>query len=201
MKLVKFLCLVVLVGISAAVASAGSIDPKVTINCTTKCPGVSQYAVPLHAVPLHDPPWAPPLGFSETDPLTIAFGVGNTLDYTYTGPVKTLTGNSSNCGHAGKCLWIEITDIPDADAPISASCSSNFLASACFGVYGPTFNSNGTFNEAFAFSMGTINDETYVVSEQPSINTTPEPSTMLMFLSLGPAIGFAKKRWNARQSA
>jgi hypothetical protein len=196
MKLVKFLCLVVLVGVMAAAASAGSIDPKLTINCTTKCPGASQ-----NFVPLHDPSFAPPVGFSETNPLTIAFGVGNSVDYTYTGPVKDLTGNSSNCTTAGKCLWIEITEIPDADAPISTSCESNFLASACFGQYGPTFNSDGTFNEAFAFSMGILTDQTYVVSEQPSINTTPEPSTLLMFLSLGPAIGFAKKRWNARQSA
>jgi hypothetical protein len=40
-----------------------------------------------------------------------------------------------------------------------------------------------------------------ITVESNVVNPTPEPSTLLMFLSLGPAIGFAKKRWNARQSA
>jgi hypothetical protein len=39
-----------------------------------------------------------------------------------------------------------------------------------------------------------------VDANEPNV-ATPEPSTMLLFLSLGPAIGFAKRRWDARQSA
>jgi len=35
----------------------------------------------------------------------------------------------------------------------------------------------------------------------PSISATPEPSTLLMFLGLGPVIGFARKRWGAKLSA
>jgi hypothetical protein len=201
MRFVKTLCLVALVAISAAAAHAGSIgtDPKVTINCTKNCPG----AVGSNFSPSGDPSFMYPMGFTKTDPLTLAYGVGESLDYTYTGPdVYVSTTNSGPLLGKYKYLYVEITGIPtDLPTPPTFNCGGNVFFPACFGVTGPIF-SGDTYSEIFWFSDGELsNGATYSVSEQPAVNATPEPSTMLMFFSLGPALAFAKKRWNARQSA
>jgi hypothetical protein len=199
MKFVKMLCLVALVAMSAAAAHAGSIgsDPRVTINCIKPCTSVAR-----NFVPFSDPSF-PPGGFTPNTALTIDFGVGNTLDYTYTGMTQTLEPNphTGSCGSHG-CLYVEILDIP-VSSNATFSCGGNVFFPACFFVSAPHFNpGDTTYDEIFGFSMGQLVDgATYSVSEQPAVNFTPEPSTMLMFFSLVPALGFAKKRWNARQSA
>lgn len=188
MSFVKTLCLVALVAMSAAAAHAGSIgtDPKVTINCTKNCPGVANNFV-SH---LGDPMFSPPLGFKATDPLTIPYSVGGVFDFTYEGPDVYLDPANSNA--LKKYLYVFI------EAPIPVGTMFD-CGGTVFLDCGPIYLGNGA---GFDFTLGSLmTGEQISITEQPLIGETPEPSTMLLFLSLGPAIGFAKKRWNVRHSA
>ncbi|MGB8543338.1 MAG: PEP-CTERM sorting domain-containing protein [Candidatus Acidiferrales bacterium] len=195
MRLVKTLCLVALVAISAAAAHAGSIgsDPKVTINCTKNCPGVVG-----NAIPLVSQPFSPPTGFKTSMPLILGFHVGETFDFTYEGPDVTLSPSNHNA--LQKYLYIFIQSTPTDPIPPGTqfSCGGT-LFSFCTNAF---LGNNLGPGEGFEFSGGSlITGEQLSVSETPLVGETPEPSTMLMFFSLGPALAFAKKRWNARQSA
>ena len=189
MKLVRILSLVALVAISAAVVKAGSIknhnsassDPKLTINK----PGglVTRGAQPFVIQTF---------GSSVTSigtPLMIPFSIitSGTEDLEYIGPPNKIHN-----------MWVEIVGIPLSDTQ-SFSCTSDIFASFGMGnCGGPSFQVGGKV--LFDLFGGTLNSgDQIAVTLTPS--PTPEPGMLLMFLSLGPAIGFAKKRWDSRQSA
>jgi hypothetical protein len=185
MKLVKVFCMVALLAVSAAAVKAGSIDkdPKFTIN---KPSGIAE-------------PGFKSFG-KNADPMF-------TVELEYMGP--TISS-------------LVVTLAPSADFWTG---SSNIFTSVAFGgsPFGALFTggtlTRGEFIDVILQSPGpgpfTVDfpmDFTCVESCNSGgangltvmnnlPNPTPEPSTILMFLSLGPAIGFAKKRWNARQSA
>jgi hypothetical protein len=188
MRFVKMLCLVGLVAMSAAAAHAGSIgsDPKVTINCIKPCQGVASHAQPN--IPT----------FSG-DLLTLAYSsLGTTFDYEYTGPTKSFSGPPY--------FYVDITGIPFPPS-VPFSCGGDVFSSSCiYATIGITCANPGCtsflLEDQFSLTGGPlVHDTEYSITLAPDISTTPEPSTMLMFLSLGPALAFAKKRWNAKLSA
>jgi hypothetical protein len=95
-------------------------------------------------------------------------------------------------------LYLEITGIPLTE--FFSGCSSDIFGLPCeFRGDGGT---SSTYNELFRFTDGFLTSgEFFSATITPSVNEiTPEPSSILLFLSLAPAIGFAKKRWNSRQT-
>jgi len=185
MKLTKVLCIAALVAMSAAVANAGSIlgdsnspsDPKLTVN---KPGGLfhSAFASPMNLVMFSST--------SQMHPLIVS--MLGTTDYEYTGP---------GTNH----MYIEVFPANPSEA---YTCSSDIFKS---GNTGPApwncssavaANSPGV--EFFLFDGMLTHDEQIVVSLE---SVTPEASTVLLFLSLIPALFFAAKRWNgnARQTA
>jgi hypothetical protein len=177
MKFVKTLCLVALVAMSAAAVRAGSIsdDPKITIQKPVG--GVTGNAHPLICTNCFPP------GGTINHPLIIP-GFGS-FDFMYE-PPNPMTKLFN--------LYVEILNPPAG----TYVCSSNIFA-VC-GVSSPGHPPSGL---EFHFGGGgyLTSGEEIVATLSPGLTGTPEPSTMLLFLSLGPAIGFAKKRWNSRQSA
>ena len=180
MRLTTALCLLVLVGMSAATAKAGSIknDPKIQIN---KC-----------CDPVGDPTFPPPNAFSISHPLVITYAVPFSITYEYVGPTVMVP----SAGHPD--LFVEIKDIPNTGVTFTPG--GNVFSGPFSTTFGGCDNpSCSLLNLIFGFSGGTlVHDDSYNVSVTPDVNSTPEPSTLLLFLSLGPAIGFARKRWNAR---
>ena len=180
MKLTKVLCIAVLAAMSAAVANAGSIanDPKLTVN-----------GKPIGGVV---PNVIQTFGVSVThigSPLMIPFSIilSGTEDLEYVGPPSAIHN-----------MWVEIVGIPLADMQ-SFSCTSDIFASFGGGnCGGPSFQVDGKV--LFDLTNGTLmSGHQIAVTLTPS--PTPEPGMLLMFLSLGPAIGFAKKRWNVKQAS
>jgi len=192
MKLVRILSLVALVAISAAVVKAGSIknqnsasgDPKLTVN-----------GKPTGGVTRGPQPFViQTFGSSVTSintPLMIPFSIitSGTEDLEYIGPPNAIHN-----------MWVEITGIPLSDTQ-SFSCTSDIFKSfndPAGNCGGPSFQVGGKV--LFDLFGGTLmSGDQILVNLTPS--PTPEPGMLLMFLSLGPAIGFAKKRWDSRQSA
>jgi hypothetical protein len=186
MKITKIVCIAALVALSAAVANAGSIanDPKLTVNGK---PGGGVISNPgAHPFVIQT------FGSSVThigSPLMIPFSIilSGTEDLEYVGPPNAIHN-----------MWIEIFGIPLADMQ-SFSCTSDIFASFGGGnCGGPSFQVDGKV--LFDLTNGTLlSGHQIAVTLTPS--PTPEPGMLLMFLSLGPAIGFAKKRWNVKQAS
>jgi hypothetical protein len=188
MRFAKVLCMAVLVAMSAATVKAGSIandngtDPSVTINRCPKCdPIIFGKSVQFKATPLDIP-------FAD-----IGMGI---IGYEYEGPPASI-----------KDMWVEITGIP-VTGPSSELgepfyCNSDIFVSTiggkCIGS-GALVTSSGTV----LFELKTKGMPMQMLDSGSIIGinvsgATPEPSTLLLFLSLAPAIGFAKKRWSSRQ--
>ncbi len=183
MRFAKILCMAVMVAMSAAAVKAGS-DPRITINKCTKGCDLTTFGKSVQ---------------NKLTPLDIPFtdiGMG-LIGYEYVGPPMSINH-----------MWIEVTGIP-VTGPTSELgepffCNSNiFNSTAIKGVCvgsGALVTSSGTV----LFELRTKGFPAQMLDsgEIISVNVqgpTPEPSTMLLFLSLAPAIGFAKKRWNSRQ--
>ncbi len=195
MKLVRILSLIALVAVSAAVANAGSIKPKAKSSAngdptlTIKKPGgglatkggVNPFVIQTFGNSVEN----------INTPLLIPFSIINNpsgKEYEYIGPPMTLPS-----------MWVEITGIPLTDGQ-PFTCLSDFFSSLGGGnCGGPSFQVDGMVRFHLFGNSSLQSGDIASVTLTPS--ATPEPSTLLMFLSLGPAIGFAKKRWNARQSA
>jgi|GEM_PF-5783737 len=201
MKLVKMFCMVALLAISAAAVKAGSInnDPKFTINKppgSSVVPGFRSNANPLSVIVID----FNASNLSFLDPVIFPWDPGKQIDLVYDGVGPLVISNSSP-------LYIGIASgIPFGT---QFSCGGNAFLTC---DKGQILNCGGSgplvaCEEGFLFggynAVGnTVTPGTMLMATlEPQLNETPEPSTMLMFLSLGPAIGFAKKRWNARQSA
>jgi hypothetical protein len=194
MKFARFMTLAALVAVSAVGVNAGSIkpnskeapgDPKLTVNGKPIGGVTNQGARPFVIQTF---------GSSVTHigtPLMIPFSIitSGTDDLEYVGPPNAIHN-----------MWVEIVGIPLSDTQ-SFSCTSDIFKSfndPAGNCGGPSFQVGGKV--LFDLFGGTLNSgDQILVNLTPS--PTPEPSMLLMFLSLGPAIGFAKKRWNARQSA
>lgn len=185
MKLVKVFCMVALLAVSAAAVKAGSIkneDPKVVIQ-------------------------KPGGGTGIADPGFKAFGKNAdpifTVDLEYLGPTITslvvaLTPSTD--------FWTGSSDIftnpvEFGGSPFGALFTGGTLThdELIQVVLQTTGSGPYTVNFPMDFTCGTnCSNGGLTVLTTLAIPPTPEPSTILMFLSLGPAIGFAKKRWNAR---
>jgi hypothetical protein len=188
MKLAKILCMAtVLVAMSAAAVKAGSIhdngkDPSVTINRCPKCDPIIFGSSVEHSTSPLDIPYA-----------DIDMGL---IGYEYEGPPASINH-----------MWIEITGIPvtgpGSELGQPFYCTSNIFVStkggSCIGS-GALVTSSGTV--LFELKTKGIPPQMLDSGEIISVNVAggaPEPSTLLLFMSLAPAIGFAKKRWNSRQ--
>jgi hypothetical protein len=195
MRLTKVLCIAALVAMSAAVANAGSIlnnkppdDPTLTVNKPGKGHVISQ-GHPLTLMTFTD------AVTSAMHPLVINYsllGSSEMLQF-----VSDAPGGATETIHN---MFIEIVGIPPGppgDPQLDFfSCQSNFFTSlgggSCGGgiPFGPQIGFelfNGTLTTGDIISVTLAN--------------TPEASTVLLFLSLIPAVFFATKRWNARQTA
>jgi hypothetical protein len=190
MKLAKLFCMVALLAVSAAAVKAGSIkneDPKVVIQ-------------------------KPGGGTGIADPGFRAFGKNAdptfTVELEYMGPtisslIVTLAPSTDFWTGSSN---IFTNPVEFGGSPFGALFTGGTLTRGEFidvilqspgpGPFTVDFPMDFTCVESC--NSGGANGLT-VMNNLP--NPTPEPSTILMFLSLGPAIGFAKKRWNARQSA
>jgi len=196
MRFVKVVCLVMLIAISGAAAWAGSIgggDPTITIN--GKKPGFRSLVTCPSGFTCFTTKGSggvnAGLGQSKPDPIIIPFSLGGLSKYEYLGPTSPLNFPPG-------FFWVEITGIPSGEG---FACGGNVFSPACAQFI--TITGGGTtFTDEFRFMDGSlVAGEQLSISQSPNISAVPEPGTILMFLSLAPAIGFAKKRWNAIQSA
>jgi hypothetical protein len=184
MKLTKVLCIAALVAMSAAVANAGSVlgDPKLQINK----PGGTFKSQGIHSLVTCNPGETCFSINTESHPLIINGGNLGMFNYEYIG-VSTLTK-----------LWVEVDPAPCIDSP--NDCYQGEPGSVFADVV-PVFGGPGGF-PFFKFFDGSLSSgQAFVVDVSPVTTPTPEPGTVVMFLSLIPAIGFGMKRWNARQTA
>jgi hypothetical protein len=200
MRLTKVLCIAALVAMSAAVANAGSVlnDPKLTVN--TKPGGHALPFAAHHNLLLPCPPGDNCFTNAVIHPATpikINWSLLNsgteTLFYQGNGIITSpANGNPPR-------IWIEIFGIPlGAQFSEIFNCSSNAFTSQGLGVCGGS-NTVAT-SSIIEFSMygGTLTPGDAFTA---TLTSTPEASTVLLFLSLIPAIFFATKRWNTRQTA
>lgn len=215
MKLAKVLCIAALVAMSAAGVSAGSIlpnsksggDPKLTINkpgggvigasksfhsnagvtdmVALKYNGSSPLFSMLVDINSTANPWQ---GFSNVYNGFSVFQSPFAFDFSgASSPAGSQCGDAApgsvNIGCPGFILPGQIIDI-----------IVNFANSSQTGILSipDTFSCVGGGQSCS--SGGLTVDATNVVA-------TPEPGTVIMFLSLIPAIAFGMKRWNARQTA
>jgi hypothetical protein len=185
MRLTKVLCTAMLVAMSAAVANAGSVlnDPKLTIN------GKPGGNAPFGAHPFTTPTCFPgETCFSvntESHPLIINGGNLGAFNYEYIGTATLFK------------LWVEVNPAPCPDTPNDCYTAG---PGTVFADVVPVFTTTGL--PFFKFFGGSLTEnEQFVVDVTPITTPTPEPGTVVMFLSLIPAIGFGMKRWNARQTA
>jgi hypothetical protein len=201
MRLTKVLCIAALVAMSAAVANAGSVltDPKLTVNGK---PG--GHVIPFaahHNLLLPCPPGDNCFTnavIHAISPIMISWSLldngSQTLFYQGNGTI-----NSPANGNPPR-IWIEIFGIPMADqqGPIF-NCSSNAFTSAFgTGVCGGSDTVATSSTIEFSMFGGTLTPgETFTAT----LTSTPEASTVLLFLLLIPALGFAAKHWNTRQTA
>jgi hypothetical protein len=200
MRFVKVVCLVMLIAVSGAAAWAGSIggDPTITIN--GKKPGTGFRS--LVSCPAGFTCFTAKgsggvnagLGQSKPDPIIIPFTLGGLNKYEFLGTPSKPGPLTFPPGF----FWVEITGIPSGEG---FACGGNVFSPACAQFITIT-GGGSTFTDEFRFADGTlVAGEQLSISQSPNIDTVPEPGTILMFMSLVPAIGFAKKRWNAIQSA
>jgi hypothetical protein len=202
MRFVKVVCLVVLIAMSGAAAWAGSIgggDPTITIN--GKKPGHfrSQVSCPTGFTCFTAKGSGginAGLGQSKPDPIIIPFTVGGLDKYEFLGTPSKPGPLTFPPGF----FWVEITGIPSGEG---FACGGNVFSPACAQFI--TITGGGTsFTDEFRFSglpSSLVSGEQLSISQSPNVGTVPEPATILMFMSLVPALGFAKKRWDAKQSA
>jgi hypothetical protein len=180
MRFLKILCLVAVVGLmSAAAVKADSApgDPKFLLSK----PG--------------DPVCPPPGGAdymcfavnSPTDPLFVA-DLNTPFEFVWDGStVLSTIWTSFNAGPAGTVYTCESVDIFTANA----TCMQ--YSTGVPNILGIVFSGTGGLP---ACTGGTDCSGITAVLE------SPEPNSMLLLVSMGlPAIGFARKRWNVRQSA
>ncbi len=203
MRLAKVLCIMALVAMSAAAANAGSVlgDPKLTVNGK---PGGNAIPLAKHSNYLSCP--AGDICFTNkvtnpATPIMIPFSLLNNgtdvLFYEGNGTI-TSPANGSN-----PRIWIEITGIPTSDqfSQIFNCTSDVFTSQTINGVSGICGGSNTVATSSiYEFNMygGTLTPgEMFDVT----LTSTPEASTVVLFLSLIPVVFFATKRWNARQTA
>jgi hypothetical protein len=199
MKLTKVLCIAALVAMSAAVANAGSIigDPSLTVNhppkggfianpltCIGTCPGDEMVVLTYNG---------PTKTFTPGSPFDIFVLPGIVPDggwvpasdiFGMIGSVPGPGGSQEFELFSGKLTRGETFDLLISGLQIGTT------ATVTFGS--PVTCDSGANGGSCMDGVATFAGNTPV--------TTPEPSTMLLFFSLGPAIGFAKKRWSARQS-
>jgi hypothetical protein len=187
MRFLKMLCLVAIVGLmSAAAVKADSApgDPKFLISK----PG--------------DPVCPPPGGadyvcFSENSALDPVFvpDLNTPFEFVWDGSTAlTELWTSFNAGPAGtiySCASVDIFTTPFG--PGMPSCLS--YSTGVANVLGFVFNGSATDNLPGCTGGADCSGVSAVLE-------SPEPNSMLLLVSLGlPAIGFARKRWNLRQSA
>jgi len=194
-----------LVAMSAAVANAGSVlgDPTLTVK---KPGGGMVVANPFakHSNYLSCP--AGDICFKNTvtnpgSPILIPFSLLNSgtdvLFYEGNGTINS-PANGSN-----PRIWIEITGIPAADQatgsnPQLFNCVSDAFTSLGLGVCGGSNTVATSSSIEFSMFGGTLTPGEMF---DATLTSTPEASTVLLFLSLIPVVFFATKRWNARQTA
>jgi hypothetical protein len=219
MKLVKIFCLALLLAMSAAAVKAGSIgnnDPKVVINCGK--PPCGSSGTVLSNFQSGDPMVA--VIYNGTAPIS-SLTIDLSAFYVSMGKKKALAWSPFSNIFNGNAIGIksssELFDIfSGASSPMGSQCMDAAGGAANIGCPGMIFpgetidvsvlfgNSmeTGTVTLPTIFScVGSCTDGNLTVRTTGNVAPTPEPSTMLMFLSLGPAIGFAKKRWNARNAS
>jgi hypothetical protein len=185
MRLTKVLCIAALVALTAAAANAGSVldDPKLTINKPGG--GFKSQSFGAHPLTTCAPGETCFSMNSVSHPLIINGGNLGMFNYEYIGAATLHT------------LWVEVNPAPCPDNP--NDCYQGGSGSVFADVV-PVFTTSGF--PFFKFFDGSLTaGEEFVVDVTPITTTTPEPGTVIMFLSLIPAIGFGMKRWNARQTA
>jgi len=205
MKLTKVLCIAALVAMSAAVANAGSVlnDPKLVVNKPGigGTGGVTSNALGIHSNALLPcPPGDVCFTNKVTNPLTPIMVNFSLLDsgtevlfYQGNGTI-----NSPSNGNNPR-IWIEIVGIPLADQGTELfNCTSNVFTSLGLGVCGGSNTVATSSTIEFNMFGGTLTPGEVL---DATLTSTPEASTVLLFLALIPAVFFATKRWNARQTA
>jgi hypothetical protein len=203
MRLTKVLCIAALVAMSAAVANAGSIlgssnsasDPKLVINKPTggtglgRASAMSPIVIDFNASNL-----------SFLDPVIFPYSPGQKIDLVYDGtsPLVITTANPLFIGIAS---GIPFGTMFACGGTAFSACDKGEILN-CGGTGTPVACEEGfSFGGFTGPMMELLPGETLSATLEPLVNTTPEPGTVLMFLSLIPALGFAAKRWNARQTA
>jgi hypothetical protein len=203
MRLTKVLCIMALVAMSAAVANAGSVlgDPTLTVKKPLAGTGVTSNALAIHSNALLPcPPGDNCFTNKVTNPLTPIMVNFSLLDsgtqvlfYQGNGTI-----NSPNNGSNPR-IWIEIVGIPLADQGTEIfNCVSNAFNSLGLGVCGGSNTVATSSRIEFSMFGGTLTPGEMF---DATLTSTPEASTVLLFLSLIPVVFFATKRWNARQTA
>jgi hypothetical protein len=203
MRLTKVLCIMALVAMSAAVANAGSVlgDPTLTVKKPSGGTGVTSNALAIHSNALLPcPPGDNCFTNKVTNPLTPIMVNFSLLDsgtqvlfYQGNGTI-----NSPNNGSNPR-IWIEIVGIPLADQGTEIfNCVSNAFNSLGLGVCGGSNTVATSSRIEFSMFGGTLTPGEMF---DATLTSTPEASTVLLFLSLIPVVFFATKRWNARQTA
>ena len=180
MKLVKILCAGVLLALSASVVNAGSIgrDPKLVVNGAAPSPallranGMTTETVELVYT-----------GNTDLTSLTIYVPVPP-HDWNPSSNIFSSIETIFPPPHSG-FYFSGGTLTPGEDIFLSVIAPTAFHG---------TLDITNSFSCVEGCTMGGL-------TVSPSIAATPEPSTLLMFLGLGPVIGLARKRWGAKLSA
>jgi hypothetical protein len=206
MRLTRVLCIAALVAMSAAVANAGSVlgDPTLTVNK----PGIGHVIASPFGVHSNGLLPCPPgdICFTNkvTNPLTpimINFSLldSGTEVLFYQGAMSGSGIINSPTNGSNPRIWIEITGIPLADQGTEIfNCTSNAFNSLGLGVCGGSNTVATSSRIEFSMFGGTLTPGEMF---DATLTSTPEASTVLLFLSLIPVAFFATKRWNARQTA
>jgi hypothetical protein len=187
MRSTKVLCIMALVAMSVKKPSGGT--------------GVTSNALAIHSNALLPcPPGDNCFTNKVTNPLTPIMVNFSLLDsgtqvlfYQGNGTI-----NSPNNGSNPR-IWIEIVGIPLADQGTEIfNCVSNAFNSLGLGVCGGSNTVATSSRIEFSMFGGTLTPGEMF---DATLTSTPEASTVLLFLSLIPVVFFATKRWNARQTA
>ena len=206
MRLAKVLCILALFAMSAAVANAGSVlkDPTLTVKKPGLTPppgGVISNGLPAHPNALLPcPPGDICFTNSVTNPakaILIPFTLlNNGFDVLFYQGNGTITSPASG---ASPRIFIEITGIPIQDQFSELfNCSSNAFSSLGLGLCGGSGGIATGPNFEFSLYGGVLTPGDVF---DATLTSTPEASTVLLFLSLIPVAFFATKRWNERQTA
>jgi hypothetical protein len=209
MKLVKIFCTVALLVMSAAAVNAGTInnDPKLTIQKPggTVTPAFQSFGPHSQVTDVVD------VVYNGSQPLTsLIVGIVDPK------AGEVFTGESNIFNIAETIFVPPSLDFTGASSPAGSPCTiqGGLPDIGCPGeitkgeiiAIGLTFPSGTTQTVTIPNSFSCVGggatcSSNGLIVDANQVSPTPEPSTMLLFFSLGPAIGFAKKRWNARQSA